>query len=145
LDRAAAVVFLLSIRKCEGSLARRLHLHKGKRRGISRLRELDPSIPDPLAPHRFKKGQTGNPGGRSKAQLVSVAVHEQLKDRDEATGLTRAGILASNLVSRAEIDSSELERVLRITEPQLSQNLSAVGLSVETDDVSVVFKKLGMD
>ena len=28
---------------------------------------------------------------------------------------------------------------------KVSVNFSAVGLSVETDDVSVVFKKLGMD
>jgi len=76
---------------------------------------------------------------------VSDAVVETLAQRDEQTGLTRAGILASNLISRAETDSGELERVLRITEPALAQNLSAVGLSVETDDVSVVFKKLGMD
>jgi len=39
---------------------------KKKPRGISAMRGEDPSIPDPLAPYRFKKGVSGNPGGRSK-------------------------------------------------------------------------------
>jgi len=119
---------------------------KGKPRGISAMRAKDPSIPNPLEPFKFKPGVANNPGGRSKKTRLSEAVADELsRVHDPNTGVTRAGILASNLLDRAEKDSSELERVLRITEPQLSQNLSAVGLSVETDDVSVVFKKLNLD
>lgn len=99
---------------------------KGKPRGISKKRLEDPSIPDPLKPFHFKPGQTGNPGGRSKATRVSEALTDELS-RVHATGVTRAGILASNLIDRAEKDSVELERVIKITEPGLLQEHAGAG------------------
>ena len=120
---------------------------KQKPRGISKLRLQDPSIPNPLTPHQFKPGQSGNPGGFSKSTKVSNAVLDECSRIVDEQGTTRAGILAKNLLDRAEKDSTELERVLRITEPELAAKnfpSGGLGLSVETDDVSVVFQKLGL-
>ena len=102
-------------------MAKRLHAEKLARRGVSKLRAIDPSIPDPLVPYRFKPGQSGNPKGRSRKVRVSDAVTQELSIRDPKTGLTRAEIAAANLLSRAEVDSIELERVIEITEPGLLQ------------------------
>jgi hypothetical protein len=116
---------------------------KQKPRGISKLRQLDPSIPDPLAPHRIKKGQVLNPSGRSGKIRVSEAVIDELEQIDPRTGITEAAAIAKGLINRAKSDSTEIERVLRITEPELAGNFSsATGLSIQTEDVSVVFGRL---
>lgn len=115
-------------------------------RGISALRAKDPSIPNPLAPYTWKKGECGNPNGRSKKVRVSEALVDELEQIDPTQNLTRASVLAKNLVDRAEKDSIELERVLRITEPELAGKISsAEGLSIQTDDISVVYSKLFKD
>jgi hypothetical protein len=134
----------------EGKSSSKLRLANGERRpklkprGISKLRMLDPSIPDPLLPHRIKPGTTLNPGGRSKKTRLSEAVASTLEElHPKHPDFTRAEVIADKLLTRAENDSTELERVLRITEPELAGNLnSGVGLSVQTEDVSVVFSRL---
>jgi len=121
---------------------------KQKPRGISKLRLQDPSIPNPLAPYQFKPGQIANPLGLSKKRRLSEAIADEaarlVKLNEEE--VTRAGVLAKKLLDRAENDSTELERVLRITEPELAAKTlsSGVGLSVQTEDVSVVFQKIGL-
>lgn len=105
--------------------------------------------PSKILPYRWKKGESGNPRGRSQKVRISDAVVDELSQVvDAKTGVTRAGLIASNLLTRAEHDSTELERVLKITEPELAgKNFSSggMGLSVQTEDVSVVFQKLGLD
>jgi hypothetical protein len=66
-----------------------------------------PSASDPaphLAPHRFKPGQSGNPGGLKKGQrkrLITDALIERLEERDAATGKTMAQLLAGRLLTIA--------------------------------------------
>ncbi len=136
----------------KGKSSSKLRLENGARRpkqkprGISKLRMLDPSIPDPLAPFRIKPGEVRNPGGRSAKLRVSEALVDELEQPDEKTGLTEAHAIARGLINRAKSDSTELERVLRITEPEFAGNLSSgSSLSIETDDVSVVYNKLFRD
>lgn len=85
----------------------KLHV-KGKPRG-------DPSA---ILPYRWKKGQSGNPLGRSREKRVSDAIIKQLAIKNEEN-ITRAEAIASNLLDRAETDSNEIEFVLNITEPGL--------------------------
>jgi hypothetical protein len=90
---------------------------------MSKLRLLDPSLPDPIAPYRWQPGKSANPGGvsakRKEREMVSTATALGLGLVDERSQQTRAEILARNLLQRAETDSTELERVIHITEPGL--------------------------
>jgi hypothetical protein len=121
---------------------------KGKPRGISKLRLLDPSIPNPLAPYIFKPGERHNPSGRSKAVRISDAVREELSQiiKQGDVDMTRAGVLASKLLDRAEKDSTELDRVVRYTEPELLRDAATAGpqqniVIVDSfDDGSIVVK-----
>jgi len=116
---------------------------KLKIRGIAKLRRDNPSIPDPLAAYRFKKGVANNPGGRSKKIRISEALNQELGVVDKDTKLTRAEMLVSNLVSRAETDSIELERVVRFTEPDLlAESSGGAALAFKTADMTLVVGKL---
>jgi hypothetical protein len=88
------------------------------RRGITLEKMADPSFKDPLAPFRWRKGNSGNPAGFSKKGRLSEAIAEELLEKNKSKQ-TRVGVIASNLLDRAETDSIELERVIRITEPGL--------------------------
>lgn len=83
--------------------------------------------PSKIIPYQIKPGEVRNPGGRSKATRVSEAVAQELSRTKNGTDSTRAGILASNLLDRAEKDSVELERVIKISEPGLLQEQGGQG------------------
>jgi Family of unknown function (DUF5681) len=51
---------------------------------------------------RFKKGSSGNPGGRPKSRVLSEALRVRLAQvKDDATGRTFAEAIADNLVRLA--------------------------------------------
>ena len=61
-------------------------------------------------PNRWKKGQSGNPGGRPKSRLVSEALRTQLAalKPGDPKGRTYAELIAANLIEIAsESDGSE--------------------------------------
>lgn len=101
------------------------------------------------APYRWKVGQSGNPKGRCQKLKLSDAITQELALRHEEDDITRAEVLASNLLDRAETDSSELKTVLSITEPELLQENSGMRggtfAAVKTQDISVVVGKLFSD
>jgi len=56
----------------------------------------------------WKKGQSGNPGGRPKkfSKLISDAIREQLGEIDPKTGMTYASVISGKML---EIIASQLE------------------------------------
>jgi hypothetical protein len=67
------------------------------------------------SPFRWKKGQSGNPGGRPK-HLVADALRDVLAERDEAAGTTNADAIARNLVHLAKGTDAKDADAIRATE-----------------------------
>lgn len=61
------------------------------------------TLPEELKPWLWKKGQSGNPGGRSKkfTTLLTDAIRDQLGEISEEEKMTYAAIIGSQLVKQA--------------------------------------------
>jgi hypothetical protein len=87
---------------------------------------------------RWKKGQSGNPGGRPKSRLVSEALRTQLAalKPGDPKGRTYAELIASNLIEIAsESDGSEAVHAAGLIadriEGRVKQQVEVTGLAAE--------------
>ena len=87
---------------------------------------------------RWKKGQSGNPGGRPKSRLVSEALRTQLAalKPGDLKGRTYAELIASNLIEIAsESDGSEAVHAAGLIadriEGRVKQQVEIAGLAAE--------------
>lgn len=76
-------------------------LQTGEKQG--KKREVSQAQLDRLKPTQFKPGQSGNPTGRPKTGLLSVAMREKLAEVDpkDKQGRTFAEIIAERLIKDA--------------------------------------------
>ena len=93
--------------------------------------------------HRWKKGQSGNPGGRPKSRLVSEALRTQLAalKPGDPKGRTYAELIASNLIEIAsESDGSEAVHAAGLIadriEGRVKQQVELTGLAAELHNKS---------
>ena len=88
------------------------------------------TVPPPE--HRFKPGQSGNPGGRPKTKLITQAYRELLEQLDPKEKITLAQLLAKKTVEQARKGSlAALKEITDRTEGKSVQPLSHSGLGSE--------------
>ena len=88
----------------------------------------------PPPDHRFKPGQSGNPGGRPKTKLITQAYQELLMEIDPKTGKTKATLIAEKTLKEAlKGNLTAVKEATDRTEGKALQQLG-VGVSV-TDDL----------
>jgi hypothetical protein len=88
------------------------------------------TVPPPE--HRFKPGQSGNPGGRPKSKLLTQAYRELLEQVDPKERKTLAEILARKAVQQAlKGNLAALKEITDRTEGKSVQPLSHSGLGSE--------------
>ncbi len=88
------------------------------------------TVPPPE--HRFKPGQSGNPGGRPKTKLITQAYRELLEQLDPEERKTLAQKLARKAVDQALKGSlAALKEITDRTEGKSVQPLSHSGLDSE--------------
>ena len=88
------------------------------------------TVPPPE--HRFKPGQSGNPGGRPKTKLLTQAYRELLEQVDPKERKTLAEILARKAVQQAlKGNLAALKEITDRTEGKSVQPLSHSGLGSE--------------
>ena len=94
------------------------------------------TVPPPE--HRFKPGQSGNPGGRPKTKLLTQAYRELLEQVDPKERKTLAEILARKAVQQAlKGNLVALKEITDRTEGKSVQPLSHSGLGSEPIAINV--------
>ena len=94
----------------------------------------------PPAKHRFKPGQSGNPGGRPKSKLVTQAYQELLEKVDSESGKTVAQIIAEKVVIEAQ--DNNLAAVKEITDRTEGKAAQQVQLSGDINATVYVMERL---
>ena len=115
-----------SKREKPGSHTRKLTPQNRRRTGVAR----GGTVPPPE--HRFKPGQSGNPGGRPKTKLITQAYRELLEQLDPKKRKTLAEILARKAIQQAlKGNLAALKEITDRTEGKSVQPLSHSGLGSE--------------
>ncbi len=95
------------------------------------------TVPPPE--HRFKPGQSGNPGGRPKTKLITQAYRELLEQLDPKERKTLAQRLARKAVQQAlKGNLAALKEITDRTEGKSVQPLSHSGLGSEPVAINVI-------
>ncbi len=95
------------------------------------------TVPPPE--HRFKPGQSGNPGGRPKTMLITQAYRELLEQLDPKEGKTLAQTLARKAIQQARKGNlAALKEITDRTEGKAVQPLSHSGLGSEPIAFNVI-------
>ena len=115
-----------SKREKPGSHTRKITPENRRKTGAGR----GGTVPPPE--HRFRPGQSGNPGGRPKTKLITQAYRELLEQLDPEEKKTLAQILARNAVKHARKGNlAALKEITDRTEGKAVQPLSHSGLGSE--------------
>ncbi len=122
-----------SKREKPGSHTRKITPQNRRKTGAGR----GGTVPPPE--HRFKPGQSGNPGGRPKAKLITTAYREALELLDPKEKKTLAQVLANITVEQARKGNlAALKEITDRTEGKSVQPLSHSGLGSEPITFNVV-------
>ena len=121
-----------SKREKPGSHTRKITPQNRRKTGAGR----GGTVPPPE--HRFKPGQSGNPGGRPKTKLITQAYRELLEQVDPKERKTLAEILARKAVAQARKGNlAALKEITDRTEGKSVQPLSHSGLGSEPVAINV--------